>query len=223
MDREQANKFDELHRLVDITAKARYRAATRLGMHGMWSQWTLSLLAIGLIIVSVISISGMKTNFSELYTDVMQIIFSVVILTYSLLLGMGNFSAREERLLRCGMELSRIVRRIKPFRGKEDEKHETTYSDLTTKYYECLEKYENHKDVDYLASRLEIARRKGYPEKTSEENFFQFILRYLETIKAHAMLWLSVRFRMTVAFSHYIASLAFIYGWIFLDVYRYNN
>lgn len=103
MDKEQKNKFDELYRIIDITAKARYRASTRLSMHGVFSQWTLSLLAIGLIITSVLMLSGVKLNFSEKYSSVMQIIFSVIILTYSLLLGIGNFSARAERLHRCGL------------------------------------------------------------------------------------------------------------------------
>lgn len=218
MDREQNNKFDELNRLVDITAKARYRASTRLGTHGMWSQWTLSLLAIGLIIVSVVTLSGIPTNFSEKYSDVMQIIFSVVILTYSLLLGMGNFAARAERLHRCGMELSRIVRKIKPYKGKDDEEHDSIYSDLSREYYDCLEKYENHKDVDFLSSRLEIERRKGYPDKTEEDGWASYVYKVLGTFYSRMKLWVSIRLRLLVAFCHYPLSLAFVYGWIALDV-----
>lgn len=217
MDKEQKNKFDELYRLVDITAKARYRASTRLSTHGLWSQCTLSLLAIGLIIVSVVSLSGIQTNFSETYSDVMQIVFSVIILTYSLLLGMGNFSARAERLLRCGMELSRIVRRVKPFKGKNDEKHDNVYAELTKGYYDCLEKYENHKDVDFLSSRLEIERRKGYPEKGGE-GWPEFLLKYFYALKSRFTLWASVRVRLAMAFSHYIVTLILVYGWLLLYI-----
>lgn len=218
MDREQKNKFDELYRLVDITAKARYRASTRLSTHGMWSQWTLSLLAIGLIIVSVVSLSGIQTNFTDRYSDVMQIVFSVIILTYSLLLGMGNFSARAERLLRCGMELSRIVRKVKPYKGKDDDEHDSVYNQLTKDYYDCLEKYENHKDVDFLSSRLEIERRKGFPEKGKEEEWPEFLIRYFYAFKSRLTLWLSVRVRLILAFSHYLITLVIVYGWLFLDV-----
>jgi len=202
MDREKSNKFDELSRVVDLTAKARYRASTRLGIHGMWSQWTLSLLAIGLIIVSVVSISGIKTNFSEVYTDVMQIIFSVVILTYSLLLGMGDFSSRSAKLHKCGMELSRIIRKIKPFKGKDDEEHDGIYKEYSKEYYDCLEKYENHKNVDFLESRLEIERRKGYPDKSSDEKARSFLFRFIRALETRAALWVSIKLRTTFAFFH---------------------
>lgn len=185
----------------------------------MWSQWTLSLLAIGLIIVSVIALAEIQTNFSMPYTNVMQIIFSVVILTYSLLLGMGNYSARAERLLRCGMELSRIVRKIKPYKGKDDEKHDGNYDHLTKDYYDCLEKYENHKDLDYLSSSLEIARRKGYPIQEKDEKFLTFIPKYLGAVLTRFKLWLSIRSRYTLAFSHYVFSLTLVYGWLIFDIY----
>lgn len=171
MDKEQKNKFDELYRIIDITAKARYRASTRLSLHGVFSQWTLSLLAIGLIITSVLMLSGVKLNFSEKYSSVMQIIFSVIILTYSLLLGIGNFSARAERLHRCGLELSRLVRRVKPLKGCDN--HDDEYASISQEYYDHLEKYENHRDVDFLSARLEIERRKGYPNWDKNISFLE--------------------------------------------------
>lgn len=82
-------------------------------MHGAFSQWTLSLLTIGLITTSVLMFSGTKLNFSDKYCSVMQIIFSVTVLAYSLLLGMGNFSACAEQFHRCRLELSRLVRKVK--------------------------------------------------------------------------------------------------------------
>lgn len=219
MDKQQKNKFDELYRIIDITAKARYGASTRLNLHGMCSQWTLSLLAIGLIIVSVLMISSVKVNFSEQYSDVMQIVFSVVILTYSLLLGMGNFSARAERLHRCGLELSRLVRRVKPLRGSED--YDPEYSEITKEYYDCLEKYENHKEVDFLSSRLEIERRKGYPDWNITSTKLQNINVLLGTLKGRIHMWISVKARLLLSFSHYAFSVFLVFGWITLDVHKF--
>ncbi|HEY6529164.1 MAG TPA: SLATT domain-containing protein [Cellvibrionaceae bacterium] len=218
MDKEQINKFDELYRIVDITAKARYRASTRLNSHGIFSQWTLSLLAIGLIISSALSISGMQLNFSEKYTSVMQLIFSVIVLTYSLLLGMGNFSARAERFHRCGLELSRLVRKVKPFKGKDGNDQE--YASISKEYYDHLEKYENHKDVDFLSARIEIERRKGYPDWNTNYSFFKNTSNYFAYMQSRFSLWSSIRIRQSISFSHYALSLLLVYGWIFLDVHK---
>ncbi|MBJ7552655.1 SLATT domain-containing protein, partial [Marinomonas ostreistagni] len=110
MDQQKENKFDELYRLLDITAKSRYRAATRLKIHGLLSQCTLSLLAIGLIISSLFTLSDMKILLDSEYVSVMQIIFSVLILTYSLLLGIGDFGVRSSDYHLCGLEISRLLR-----------------------------------------------------------------------------------------------------------------
>lgn len=216
MDKEKSNKFDELYRLIDVTAKARYRASTRLKRHGMCSQWTLALLAVGLIVVSVIVLAGINVNFDKPYTDVMQIAFSLLILTYSLLLGMGNFDSRSEKLLRCGMELSRILRRVKPYKGKKGKDIDEEYEKLSNAYYDCLEKYENHKDVDYWTSQLAIARRMGYPEKKKEDSWSSFAVEYLEELGRRFQLRFSISVRSIIAFCHYLATLLFVYGWLYL-------
>ncbi len=218
MDKEQQNKFDELYRLVDISAKARYRASDRLSRHGVFSQWTLSLLAIGLIIVSVVSLSDIKVNFLSNYIDVMQIIFSVMVLTYSLLLGMGNFNARSEKLHRCGMELSRVLRRIKPYKGEEVAGEDSEYSELSRSYYDCLEKYENHKDVDFLTARLSIERRKGFPEKIGNESRWSFVYHLTDNVQMRAFMNIGVFIRNFLSFSHYMISLMFMCVWIYLLV-----
>ena len=176
MDQEKKNKFEELYRLIDITAKARYQAAKRLALHGYMTQWVLSFLAIGLIILSLLELLDFKLSFTATYTGFMQVVFAVIILTYSLLLGMGNFDARAERLHRCGLELSRLLRKVKPLKENEkpnmgslSQKDENGYEQLVKDYYDCLEKYENHKDLDFRNALLKIQKRKGYPERNAEQ------------------------------------------------------
>ena len=219
MDKQQNNKFDELYRIIDITAKARYRASTRLSLHGVFSQWTLSLLAIGLIITSVLMLSGLKLNFSTEYSSVMQIIFSVMVLTYSLLLGMGNFSARAERFHRCGLELSRLLRKVKPLKGAENNDEE--YATISKEYYDHLDKYENHKGVDFLSARVEIERRKGYPDRSEGLSFASYMGRLIPSMYSRFTMWLSIKASQVISFSHYAISLTLVYGWVFLDVQKF--
>jgi len=61
----------------------------------------------------------MPVNFGAKYIDIMQIIFAVLVLTYSLLLATGDFSARSVKIHRCGMELGRLARKVMPYEGKK--------------------------------------------------------------------------------------------------------
>jgi len=69
-------------------------------------------MSVGLIIVSIVEFSGLELNFSSNYISLMQIIFSVLILAYTLLLALGDYSARAVKIHRCGMELGRISREL---------------------------------------------------------------------------------------------------------------
>lgn len=219
MDKQQQNKFDELYRIIDITAKARYRASSRMNMHGVFSQWTLSLLAIGLIITSVLALSGVNLNFSETYSSVMQIIFSVMVLTYSLLLGMGNFNARAERFHRCGLELSRLLRKVKPLKGSKG--YATEYELISKEYYDHLDKYENHKNVDFLSARVEIERRKGYPDWETGLPFIDYARKIIPSMYTRLTMWSLIKCSQMLSFSHYAISLIMVYGWVFLDVQKF--
>jgi len=100
-----AESLNELLRRADITSRARYNASRRLESLGWTSQWTLALLAIGQIVISLISVLKLPMMFSQTYVDFMGLFFGVLVLAYSLLLGMANFNARSTRLHHCGMEL----------------------------------------------------------------------------------------------------------------------
>ena len=121
MDFEAKNKFTELNRRVKLTSKARYNASRRLTLKNMLSQWTLALLSVALILISLVSASKLRIGFDQGYVDIMQIVFAVLILAYSLLLATGDYSARSVKIHRCGMELGRLARKVRPFEGVEDE------------------------------------------------------------------------------------------------------
>jgi hypothetical protein len=94
----------ELARRTEITCKARYHAARRLNSHNWFSQWTLSLLAVGQIALSVAEAIGLPIQVGPKWFSLGSIFFSVLILAYSLLLGMSNFSARAVKIHDCGLE-----------------------------------------------------------------------------------------------------------------------
>jgi len=217
MKEEMSNKFSELNRRVKLTSKARYNASRRLSLQNKLSQWTLALLSVSLILISLVSASGISINFHDKYVDIMQIIFAVLVLTYSLLLATGDYSARAVKIHRCGMELGRLARKIKPFEGNDDEK----YNSFANDYYNCLEKYENHEHVDYLVS--DYTSRDWYSSKEISESsgarWFQLIAaEYLTKSKMKLSIW----WRNVFPVSHYFISVIGVYYWLFLMVAHKN-
>lgn len=214
MKSELDNKFSELSRRVKVTSKARYNASRRLSLQNSMSQWTLALLSVALILISLISASDIETSFSKPYTDIMQIVFAVLILAYSLLLGTGDYSARSVKIHRCGLELGRIARKIKPY--EDSEGYEEKYEELNDEYYNCLEKYENHKSIDFLVASLE-SKDWFYEGSGLPKNFSDGICYGASAIEK-AYWKIKVLFWSTVPISHYILSIICVYAWLYLMV-----
>jgi hypothetical protein len=164
------------------------------------SQWTVTLITVGLIAVSVLAISPLKLNFSPPYVAVMQIIFSVLILAYTLLLSLGDYSLRSVKIHRCGMELGKIAREIKLYLGNAG--NEEIYKEFVNSYYECLEKYENHEACEYLEAvwlaegkRGKLTAMLGWAKDIAKF----YVTRYLPT-------------------AHYFFVLGMVYFWIYFLV-----
>ena len=203
--------FSELNRRVMVTSKARYSASRRLAAKNKISQWTLALLSVALIIIPLISASGMHVNFDAKYIDIMQIIFAVLVLTYSLLLATGDFSARSVKIHRCGMELGRLARKIMPYEGKTTE---GKYEEFYNEYYNCLEKYENHEEVDYLTA--DYSSRDWYEckEKEGVDKYFFLVGEFLNKGKIKLSIWV----RKFLSTLHYFLSILCVYYWLYLLV-----
>jgi SMODS and SLOG-associating 2TM effector domain family 5 len=186
----QATGFQELYRRASITGHARYHASRRLGLHHIFSQWTLAFLVVGQIVIELITALGLRTNFSEQYISFGKVFFGALVLSYSLLLGMGDYAARAVKFHECGLALGRIRRRLYPLvatPGTADE-----YRELSEAYYDALDKYDNHAQPDYLWAR-------GH---------------YYSSWKA----WLESLALQLLQFSHYIISFLLISLWIYFLV-----
>lgn len=185
----------ELARRTEITCKARYHAARRLNSHSWFSQWTLSMLAVGQITLSVAVAIGLPIQISEKWFALGGIFFSVLILAYSLLLGMSNFSARAVKIHDCGLELGRLARKLYAVQRQETPKA-SEYNELYSRYYNILEKHENHTRTDYLVAHLEYYDSSGYKEAMKSLGKLKWFVVRIETSVLHVL-----------QFSHYIISL----------------
>lgn len=143
----------ELHRRAEVTSKVRYEAARRLMTHNLLSQWTLAVLAVGQIAISVIDALDLPLNYSDEYLAFGGIFFGVLVLAYSLLLGMSNYSARSVQLHKCGLELGELARELYLV-CKLTGSDQSRYEEYAKKYYVILGQYENHEEIDYRRTKF---------------------------------------------------------------------
>lgn len=157
-------RFDQLHHSVRDTARIRFHFAHRLSRQARLSQWTIAILSVALILISLISGLGIHTSLSGPVQTVVQVGLAVLVLVFSLLIGSENYSLRADKAHRCGVDLNYLMRKLESYRGKDgpDERYEY-FSD---RYYEVLNQYENHDDIDYLTFTLSASERKDkYPHR----------------------------------------------------------
>jgi hypothetical protein len=202
-----AISINELLRRVEFTSKARYNGARRLGLHSIFSQWTLAYLAIGQITISMVPALKLHNNFSEAYTNFGAIFFGVLVLAYSLLLGMGNFSGRSVVMHSCGMELGNLARELHLL-DQTPEVSPAKYESAANEYYQILAKCENHAHQDYLATNTSLKLNElAWPLALNN--------RYVADLIACASA-VALSFGLKVLhFAHYMATIAMISCWFY--------
>jgi hypothetical protein len=187
----------DLLRRTQITSKARYHSARRLSLHGWYSQWTLALLAVGQLVISLIPALKLKSSFSEAYLNFGGIFFGVLVLAYSLLLGMGNFPARSQKMHECGLEMGRLARQLTLWTDGKNATDEQ-YDKAAKEYYDTLSKYENHTNIDFLVASFDFYERKNIAEKFYKDGVIKF--------------W------HILQFSHYFVSIFLVSFWIYFAI-----
>ena len=191
------NRLHELLRRTKITTKSRYRASERLELHHKLSQWTVSLISVALVFIPLVQTFGISAGIEVIYLNATQATLAILVLVYSLLLGQENFISRAQAMHRNGVELGRFARKLA---GKGEKVSDDEYFSLAEEYYDILEKYENHKPIDYLYTRL----------SDTPSNFNEWVI--------YIGLWLKARLMSLVIFSHYFVAIAFV-GFIFYTLF----
>lgn len=187
------NRVGELLRRTKMTTKSRYRASERLERHHKFSQWTVSLISAALVFVPIMQVFKVELGVDAIYLSATQAVLAVLVLVYSLLLGQENFISRSEAMHRNGVELGRFARKLA---GIKSDVTDERYAELTEEYYGILEKYQNHKPIDYQFTQLV-----DFP--TTKSGWGRYIVR-----------WIQARVITIFIFSHYFLAMAFV-GYIF--------
>lgn len=203
--------FKELLRRVEFTSKARYNAARRLNLHSKLSQWTLAVLALGQITISLIPSLNLHSNYNSAYVNFGSLFFGALVLTYSLLIGMSNFSTRSYVMHDCGIALGHLARELHIY-SRDSNSSAEKYFDCTKKYYEILCKCENHSHQDYLnTNSFNLLSEIKKLEKVD----FKFLSKINDYIINKIS---SITFKF-MEFLHYFVTMMLMFVWIFKMIF----
>jgi hypothetical protein len=153
MSNELLNRFEELHRRVNKTSRCRFIAARRLERQYKLSQWSITFLSVALIVIPLLQAMNVPMRFNSQLLNAIQVAIAVLVLAFSLLISMENYSVRAEKMHSCGLDLRDLALTLQSYLNKEGSDEE--YKLLCEKYHAILRSYENHAAVDYDHYRLQ--------------------------------------------------------------------
>jgi SMODS and SLOG-associating 2TM effector domain family 5 len=151
--------YDKLKENVMTVMKNYYAASDRLNFHNVFSQWTLSFLSLGFIVIPVLTVTKIPLHYDQNVIDFASISLAVALLMLSLLIGINNYSARGERMYQAGLEFNDLIRKMRFFESNTDRMNQ--YKNFSRCYGIILQRYENVSEIDCVKAQININRQKN--------------------------------------------------------------
>lgn len=155
----QSDSFKNLYKKMDATSKTRFHAARRLKLHAKLSTYTVVVLSLVLILVSLMQAYDLGVNIKNKEVVLLQVFASIAVLVYSLLMEKNDFSSRSEKMYSCASKLGELKQKSHP-KANDDAFDKYTYDSCWKEYHDVLKLYETHSSNDfrgdYLRAKLEM-------------------------------------------------------------------
>ena len=153
--------YKVLDKNIWTTKHCRYLASSRLKKKSKYSQYTIAVLSIYVLALSI----GPKYNFfSDLSSDqanFSNVLLSIAIMALSLLEANNNYEVQGDRLYHCANELAALLVRLNRI-GDFTNNIDKDLEDISSEYDKILHKYnENHSELDhekFIVSRTGASR-----------------------------------------------------------------
>ena len=165
--------YEKLGDNVYLVTKNYFAASKRLALHNSASQWTLSLLSLGLIVIPLLTVTKIPMRYPQNIVDFGSISLAVGVLMFSLLLGTNSYSVRSDRMHHAGLELNELMREMR-YLVNDPEGKVRQYRDFDKRYGNILQRYENVDDVDYTKGKISIIRKEPVPWSLRFRYWFLF-------------------------------------------------
>ncbi|TVT49424.1 MAG: SLATT domain-containing protein [Sedimenticola thiotaurini] len=143
---------------MDATSKTRFNASRRLRLHSKFSTYTVVIISLGLILISLMQAYGLGNNIESSLVGFIQVFSAVAVLVYSLLIDKNDYSNLSEKMYSCASKLGELKQKVHPHLEKEHDQKE--YDSFRDEYHGVLKLYETHANNDfrgdYFRAKLEM-------------------------------------------------------------------
>ncbi|WP_444902720.1 SLATT domain-containing protein [Microbulbifer sp. CnH-101-E] len=190
------DSFKGLYKKIDATSKTRFYASRRLRLHAKFSTYTVVILSLSLILVSLLQSFGLGENISSKYTGLIQVFAATAVLVYSLLIDKNEYPNLSEKMYACASKLGDLKLRLYPFKLMDQPPGEK-YAEFQQEYWNILELYETHSNNDFKADNLKA--RLDMPEDYSIKGMDWFVVK-LDIYRMHFLNFLSYPLVLMVLF-----------------------
>lgn len=150
--------YENLLNKIWTTRGCRFQAHKRLNEVNNWSTWTINILTVYIISLSILSLNPPESyNFlSEKTGAIFMICISITILLISVLENSKSYKLRADNMHRCAKELSFIYGEICLIRdGIVTNQISECLIEIDRKYQNTIDKYDdNHTFLDYNKFRV---------------------------------------------------------------------
>ncbi len=140
-----------LLRQCHITSKCRYNASIRLKRLGRFTFLTTTMLSLGLILVPMLQLAGIRTAYPTPVLNSLQVFLAVAVLVFSVVSATANYDTRARVLNDCAdriKDLSRELRNELATGTPDLEQFAVRYSGITRDS-------EMHSRADYALATLQ--------------------------------------------------------------------
>ncbi len=100
---------DDFLRTMRITVNARFEAAKRLRRAAFISFLTTVVASLGLILIPLIDVAGVRKVFDPLVLTAFQVFLAVSVLVYSSVVGTANYQVRSKDFLECADKIKALI------------------------------------------------------------------------------------------------------------------
>ncbi|MDN3452005.1 MULTISPECIES: SLATT domain-containing protein [unclassified Psychrobacter] len=136
------DSFDNLYKKIDSTSKTRFNASECLRSHSKWSTYTVVIISLVLILISLMQAYGLGKNINNDLVTLIQIFSTIAVLVYSLLIDRNDYSNLAEKMYSCATQLGELKQKIYPYLNQPHDQY--AYDLFRDSYYSILKLFETH-------------------------------------------------------------------------------
>jgi len=152
------DNFKNLYKKMDATSKTRFHSSRRLKIHAKWATYTVVLISLGLILISLMQAYSLGNNINSDLVGLMQVFSSIAVLVYSLLIDKNDYSSHSEKMYSCASQLGELKQKVRPQVVLDYD--QAKYHEFRDEYHQILKLFETHSNNDfrgdYYRAKLEM-------------------------------------------------------------------